>query len=179
MKRFVKFGVPALACAAGLFVGAAFAQEGGGVEMGMPAWMSKGKEHDSLKKLEGTWDAMVTGTAGKATNTLILGGNFLEQRFDMAMPGMAFEGRMIMGYDTLDKEWVAIWIDSSKPIFSISRGTEKDGVITFITNDPGMTDPSGKRVPGTMTLTWAGDKSYTLAMSEGGVKTMDVVYTKK
>ena len=95
------------------------------------------------------------------------------------MPGMAFEGRMILGYDTIDKEWIAIWIDSTKPIFSISRGTEKDGVVTFNTNDPGMTDPSGKRVAGKMTLAWTGDTSYTLAMFEGETKTMDVVYTKK
>lgn len=178
MKRSKRFGVPALACAAGLLVGIAVAQEGGGA-MGMPAWMTKGKEHESLKKLVGTWDAMVGENPGKATNALILGGGFLEQKFEMQMGPMAFEGRMILGYDTIDKEWVAIWIDSTKPIFDISRGTEKDGVITFKTNNPDMTDPSGKRIPGKMTLAWTGDTSYTLTMFEGDTQTMDVVYTKK
>ena len=179
MKRFLVFGVPALACAAGLLMGVAFAQEGGGgVAMEMPAWAKKGKEHESLKKLEGTWDAMVMGSPGKATNALILGGGFLEQKFEMQMPGMAFEGRMILGYDTVDKEWVAIWIDSTKPIFSISRGTEKDGVITFKTNDPGMSEMTGKRIPGKMILKWTDDTSYMLEMFEGETKTMDVVYKK-
>ena len=186
MKRFLKFGVPALACAAGLFVGAAFAQEGGGGGaggMGMPAWMTKGKEHDTLKKLEGNWDANVTvmgqpAEPGKATNQLILNGNFLEQRYSGQMGPMPFEGRLILGYDTLDKEWVAIWLDSMGPVFSISRGTEKDGVVTFKTNDPDMMDPTGKRKEGTMTVTWTSDTSYTLAMSQGAQQ-MQIVYTKK
>lgn len=179
MKRLLAFGVPALACAAGLLMGVAFAQEGGGgVAMGMPAWMMKGPEHESLKKFVGTWDATVMGMSGKATGALILGGGFLEQKFEMDTPGGPFEGRMIVGYDTIDKEWVSIWIENTKPIFSISRGTEKDGVITFKTNDPGMTDESGKRVPGKMTLKWNDETSYTLEMFEGETKTMDVVYKK-
>jgi hypothetical protein len=179
MKRYLRFGIPALACAAGLFVGVAVAQEGGAPGMATPAWMAKGKEHESLKKYVGTWDAAVNGMPGKATNALVLGDCFLEQKFEMTIPGMgAFEGRMITGYDTIDKEWVAIWIDSSKPIFGISRGTEKDGVITFKTNDPSMTDPSGKRVPGKMVLSWVNDASYKLTMFEGEAQTMEVVYTK-
>jgi hypothetical protein len=178
MKRCLRFGIPALACAAGLLVGAAVAQEGGAPGMATPAWAMKGKEHESLKKYVGTWDAAVTGMPpGKATNALILGDCFLEQKFEGG--GGMFQGRMITSYDTVDKEWVAIWIDSTKPVFSISRGSEKDGVITFKTNDPSMTDASGKRVPGKMVLTWTGDTSYKLDMYEGETKTMDVVYTKK
>jgi hypothetical protein len=165
-------------------VGAAVVQdkegEGGGAGgMGMPAWMTKTKEHAALKKLEGAWDALVMGTPGKATNEMILGGNFLEQRFNAQNP-MPFEGRMLLGYDTVDKEWVAIWVDTSSPTFSISRGTEKDGVVTFKTNDPDMTDPDGKRKEGTMTMTWTGETSYKLEMFEGGgAKTMEVTYTRK
>ncbi len=176
MKRFLKLGVPALACAAGLFVGAAVAQEGGAPGMAMPAWMTKGKEHESLKKFVGTWDAAVTGMPpGKATNALILGDCFLEQTFEGG--GGMFQGRMITSYDTVDRQWVAIWIDSTKPVFSISRGTEKDGVITFNTNDPGQ-DMSGKRIPGKMILSWVNDASYKLTMFEGDTQTMEVVYTK-
>ncbi len=86
---------------------------------------------------------------------------------------------MILGYDTVDKEWVAIWIESMSPAFSISRGTEKDGMVTFKTSDPDMADPAGKRKEGTMTITWNGEKSYTVAMSQGGAETMKIVYTKK
>lgn len=186
MNRLRKFGVPALFCAAGLLVGAAVAQEGGGaVAMGTPAWMAKSKEHESLQKLAGAWDAKASmfGQAqppGKATNEMILGGNFLEQRYQGHMGPMPFEGRLILGYDTLDKEWVAIWLDSAWPVFSISRGTEKDGVVTFKTNDPDMTDPTGKRKEGKMTLTWNDDKTYTVAMFLGdGTKTGEIVYTKK
>ena len=189
MKRFLRFGVPALACAAGLIVGVAVAQEeggagGGAAGMGMPAWMTKGKEHESLKKLEGTWDAKVTmfgqpQPPGKATNQLILDGNFLEQRYQGQMGMTPFEGRLILGYDTLDKEWVSIWLDSGGPLFSISRGTEKDGVIAFKTNDPDMSDPNGTRKEGKMTVS-LGDKSYTVAMFQGdGTKFLEIVYTKK
>jgi hypothetical protein len=162
-------------------VGVAVAQEGGagGAAMEMPAWMLKGKEHETLKKFVGTWDVSVMGMPGKTTSSLILDNCFLEHKFEMAVQGQAFEGRMIMGYDTLDKEWVAIWIDSSKPIFSISRGTEKDGVITFKSNDPSMSDASGKRVPCTMTLKWTDANTYVLEMFEGETKTMEIVYKKK
>lgn len=187
MKRFLRFLVPALACAAGLFVGVAVAQEGGGPgggAMGMPAWMAKGKEHEQMRKLVGSWDAQVTmGGApvgpGKAVNEMILGGNFLEQRYSGEMGPVKFDGRLLLGYDTIDKEWVAIWIDSGSPVFSISRGTEKDGVVTFKTNDPDMADPAGKRKEGTMTVSWNGDASYTVAMAQGGVESVKIVYTKK
>jgi hypothetical protein len=189
MKRYFRFAVPALACAAGLLVGVAVAQDGGqdgGAGMGMPtpAWAVKGKEHDVLKKMVGTWDAQATmGGApvgpGKGENALILGGNFLEQTYKGQMGPVNFEGKLILGYDTLDKAWVSIWIDNMSPVFSISRGTEKDGVVTFKTNDPDMMDPSGKRKEGTMTVTWTGDNSYTVAMSQGGGMEFKIVYTKK
>jgi hypothetical protein len=188
MKRYLRFTVPALACAAGLLVGVAVAQEGGaeGGGMGMPTppWMTKGKEHDLLKKLVGTWDAQATMAGqplgpGTAENAMVLGGNFLEQRYKGKMVTEDFEGRLLLGYDTLDKQWVSIWVDSMSPVFSISRGTEKDGVVTFKTNDPDMMDPTGKRKEGTMTVTWTGDNSYTVAMSQGGGMEFKIAYTKK
>jgi hypothetical protein len=175
MKRLLRFGVPAFLCAASLSVGVALAQEGG---MAMPAWCAKTKEHEALKKYEGNWE--FTGmAAGKATGRLILGGNFLEQSVESKMGEMPFEGRLLLGYDTVDKEWIAIWLDSVSPTFSISRGQEKDGVITFKTNDPNHMDPAGKRQEGTMTLKWNGDASYTLAFTAPGGGEMQLVYTKK
>ena len=42
----------------------------------------------------------------------------------------------MLGYDTLAKEHVTMWVDSSSPYLSISRGTMKDGVITLTSKSP-------------------------------------------
>jgi hypothetical protein len=190
MSKVWRFRWLALACVAALAVGVAVAGDeiGGekGAGMAMPAWCAKTKEHESLKKLEGTWEVkgqcVMTGEqcTGKVVGQVVLNGHYLEQRFEGAMSGQPMESRFLLGYDTLDKEWVAIWLDGCCPVPSISRGTEKDGVITFKTNDPDWMDPAGARKEGKMTFAWKSDTSYALAMfGADGSKMMEFVYTKK
>jgi hypothetical protein len=126
----------------------------------MEAWMkasSPGEAHKLMERHVGVWDAEVrlfmdpAGppmiTKGKGTNTLILGGRYLESRFKGEFEGQPFEGIGYMGYDNVRKEFVNFWIDSTSTWFMFSAGTaDKEGKVWKNTGE--VSDPvTGKAKP--------------------------------
>jgi len=159
----------------------------------MPPWMMPTKANKDLLEMEGTWDVASKSweqpgkppeeSKGVSVAKAILNGNFVEQTYKGSYKGMPFEGRLLLGYDTLDKEYVAIWIDTWSPLFSISRGSEQDGMIVYKTHDPDYSDPTGRRKEGKMTVRWGNADTYTVSfyMTAGGkeVKHMELAYTRR
>lgn len=91
----------------------------------MKAWMESitpGESHELLSTLEGQWtykskmwsrDAEEpTEFTGTTTNTIIMGGRYLQQSTRGEMMGQKFEGMGITGYDNNTGEFVASWIDN-------------------------------------------------------------------
>jgi len=78
--------------------------------------------------------------------------------------GTPYVGRLLTGFDRVDKEYVAVWIDSLSTYMSVSRGAEKDGVTTFKLNDPDFV--TGKKKQTDMVLKWIDDDTYTLTFLE-------------
>ena len=179
-----------------LLLGPALAQEGeGGKGMGMtPGWMKLTKEHADLKKIAGDWTYtmkmwMAPGTppmesTGTASAKLLWQGNYLEQHVEGNMMGQAWKGRLLLGYDTIDKEHVAVWYDGMSPIISISRGKEKDGVITYEGMEADHMNPAGTKQKSKMTVKWDNDDQYTVTffkVQKDGTdqKAGEITYTRK
>lgn len=97
-----------------------------------------GPEHGMLARLEGTWQVMgkafVPGQdpvemGGTMVNEMILGGRFLESKYQGAFMGQKFWGRGLDGYDRGTGKHFSHWVDSMTT-----------GVIVF----EGEADASGK-----------------------------------
>jgi hypothetical protein len=141
MKRFF--------CLAAVFAFTVLSQVAFAQEQPPPA--KPGPEHDILKEMVGTWDAVLqmTGTPkeaaskGKSVYKMECGGLWLTSTFEGDFAGAKFEGRGIDGYDQFKKKYTGVWIDSmsSTPMFFEGTRDEKTKVLTMTTEHPG---PDGK-----------------------------------
>ncbi len=86
-----------------------------------------GKEHDTLKKLEGTWDTTMSmgGKDEKGTTVykMDLNGFWLSSTMECKIEGFAFTGKGLDGYCPIKKKYVSIWTDSMGPSPVLMDGT--------------------------------------------------------
>ena len=78
--------------------------------------------HQRLEPIIGQWkhtvkwkmsaEAPFQESQGTNDNTWILGGRFVEQKIAGQMMDQPFEGRGLMGYDNIRKEYSSVWIDN-------------------------------------------------------------------
>jgi hypothetical protein len=190
--------IAAAALVAGAFLlGRAVAQEdegdaGGAGMPGMPAWTQLTEEHAGLKKMVGDWtaeskfwiapgqDPMVSKATASAK--LIFGGRFLQMDYRGDMMGQPFNGLLHVGFDTIAKDFVSVWMDNMSPIVSVSRGPMKGGVIQLAGRDPEWM--TGKMQDAWMNIRWLNDDQYVLEMwgpAPDGTKQKggEIVYTRK
>lgn len=95
--------------------------------------------HQKLDMLVGIWHAKNTMwmepgkppvvSEGTSDHKWVLGGRFLEQRFEGTFMNMPFSGIGYTGYDNYKKKYVAVWMDTAG---------------TSMMNSIGSFDPSGK-----------------------------------
>jgi len=108
-----------------------------------------GENHKKLDTLVGTWDTKVSmwmmpgappaTSTGKSKNAWILGGRYLEQRYDGTFMGAPFHGLGYTGYDNVTKKWWGTWIDDMSTGLMASEGTmDGEGTWSF---DSKMADP--------------------------------------
>ena len=180
-----------------LLLGPVAAQEGeGGGMMMQPAWAKLTKEHADYKKVVGDWNYtmkmwMAPGAppmqaSGTAGGKLLWQGNYMEQTIEGTFGPQKWEGRLTLGYDTIDKKHVAVWIDSMSPVPSISYGTEKDGVITYegTEADHFSPAPGGAKIKTKMDVSWTDNDHYSVvffkAKADGSwQKSGEIAYTRK
>lgn len=190
MKKIALFaGVLAL-CGASFVVGRAVAQdEQGGMQL--PPWMSMTKEHAALAKFAGEWDAAGEYTApgqepqsmpGTCSTEVILNGRYTETRYHGEAMGMPFEGRLLLGYDTIEKKYVSVWFDSWLTVPLVYHGVEKDGEIHY--EGQGVNTATGQKQTVQMRLRWEGDDRYVARFyspdMEGKMfNNMTITYTRK
>jgi hypothetical protein len=136
---------------------------------GMPEYMKLTQEHADLKKMVGQWDStwewrlpMPMKGTGTATTKLILGGRYLRQDYESQMMGQPWQGVLHLGYDTIEKEFVSVWMDSMSPIMSISRGKRQaDDSVKLVGNEP--EHMTGKKQKVAVVIRWINDNQYTTA----------------
>jgi hypothetical protein len=96
-----------------------------------------GAEHAALAKDVGEWDVQETMwmapgappqvNAGHATITAILDGKWFRQDYSGQFMGKPFTGLGLSGYDTVQKKYLYVWLDSFSTPMSSSTGTSTDG----------------------------------------------------
>ena len=159
-RKWIVLGA-ALLLAAGFFAGHVVAEEGE-MEMQQPEWAKHTAEHAQMKKYVGTWDAVMDWGMGKAekgeaTWTLLHNGNYLMQQFKGVSMGKAYTGTLLLGYDTIDKQWVSAWTDNWNPCMFISTGNDKDGM-----TGKGPNPMAAGKMTMTLKTTWESDDKYTM-----------------
>ena len=152
--------------------------------------------HDYLKPFVGSFKAEVTMwmgpgepmvSTGVMTNTLELGGRFLQQVYqgdatDGPFPN--FQGRGYLGYNTIDNRYESLWLDTASTHFWLEYGQvdEAGKVWTMLGSS---TDPeTGKPTRKKSVITLHDDNTHEMEMftessPEGNWnKCMRVAYTR-
>ena len=110
------------------------------------------KPHDQFKRLVGDWTTEMKSffpdpdapkvTKGRASFKMILGGNFVQQKFFGEVEGKKYEGIGISGYDTAKKKYIGTWKDSLNTGIMHTEGTY-DVKSHTLTELGEMSSPSG------------------------------------
>lgn len=112
----------------------------------MMKYGNPGPQHEKLKAMVGTWNAVVkswTGgpepvvTKGVMKNSMMFGGRFLESHYKGTYDGKPFEGLGLTGYDLKKNQLISFWAD--------------DMSTTWMTTTGGMSE-DGKELTGTSTI---------------------------
>jgi hypothetical protein len=121
-------------------------EEGDWMDM-MAQWQEMnalGPEHERFKNMVGAWDVeskmwFAPGmdpveSKGSAEIRLILGGRYIEQKYECPFMGQPYQGLGFEGYDRVKKKYVTIWMDSMGTGIFYSEGTvdETGKVTTYI-----------------------------------------------
>lgn len=94
-----------------------------------PQFAKPGPEHAELKKIEGTWDAVMKMAEvpqpmpAVATYKMDCDGMWLASDFKMDVPGFKYTGKGLDGYDQHKKKFVGIWVDSMSSAPMLMEGT--------------------------------------------------------
>jgi hypothetical protein len=133
-----------------LFAAAAVAQD---MDPKMMEAMMKaatpGEPHKKLSEFAGTWNTKLSmwmapgappmSTEGTTESKLIMGGRYLEQRFNGNFMGMPFEGIGYTGYDNIRKQYWGTWMDNMSTVMMSSTGWSPDPKTYMFTGS--MPDP--------------------------------------
>ncbi len=159
----------------------------------MAAWMevaSPSKEHEYLKRLEGTWQAktkfwMAPNTPpqeseGAMTGKLIMDGRFIQANYEGMTPWGQFSGMAIDGFDRIRKKYTGIWMDSMGTMMMVFEGDVEGDVRTMISN---YIEPTGNpgQMKGVTTIVSENEHKYeSWAKTPDGemFQNMEIVYTR-
>ena len=158
------------------------------------AYMTPGEAHARLAKLEGSWTVQTKSwmdpsqppeeTTGSCEFRMVLGGRYLEQRFQGTAMGQPFSGIGYTGYDNVKKKYEAYWIDSMGTGMLVMTGSlDRGGKKTVYTGS--MLDPTnGKKVAIRSVDTEVDADNLLFEMWMSGpdgkmAKSMEMTYTRK
>jgi hypothetical protein len=150
---------------------------------------SPGPAHEILKLMAGTFDAEVNfyipgapggqQSTGVMVNTLILGGRYLENRYQSAV----MQGFGLMGHDNQKQKYTGIWLDIMSTKMMVCEGTA-DASGKVITQFADIECPmQGKeRARNVTTVIDANQHTYEMFMTRPDgteYKCLDIVYTRQ
>ena len=158
------------------------------------AYMTPGENHKNLASFEGTWATKVKvwmdpskppdETEGTVVSKMVLGGRYLEDRYEGTMMGQPFSGIGYTGYDNYKKKFVSNWLDTGGTgIMTMAGSYDKSGKV--MTSWGTMDDPIMKKTVKVKSVTTiVDDDTHRFEMWNTGpggkmVKSMEMVYTRK
>jgi hypothetical protein len=149
-----------------------------------------GPQHERFKVSVGKWKAVVkswngpgepTVSEGVSDNQLILGGRFLEQRFQSTMMGQPFDGYGLNGYDNATKRYWFMWVDNMGTGLLSGLG-DMDEAGKTLTTTSATTGPDGKpmNLRSVTRFIDDGTQVFTMYGEMGGqeMKMMKITYTR-
>jgi hypothetical protein len=182
-----------------LGVGAVAAQEkaaGDEAEMmeKMMALAAPSEAHKKLEMMAGTFTTKVKmwmdpaappqESEGTSENRMVLGGRWLEQRYEGTFMGGPFSGIGLTGYDNFKKQYIGMWMDTASTSSMMTTGTAgADGkTMTFTgTMDDPMTG-TATQMKEVVTIVDADHHNFEMWMSgpDGKMhKAMEISYIRK
>ncbi len=155
-----------------------------------------GDAHKRLNVLVGTFDAKVkmwpapgappSESSGKSVNEWVLGGRWLQQRFDGTFMGMPFSGIGYTGYDNVRHLYIGTWMDTMSTSLMTSSGGSPDANGKTWSFTATMIDPvSGEPMSSDEKITIVDNDHQVFEMygpgPEGSTpyKMMEITYTRK
>jgi hypothetical protein len=154
-----------------------------------------GPEHKLLASLAGTYDAKVKAyfdpskppdeSAGTMERKMIMGGRFLQERYEGKAAGQQFFGMGIMGYDKQKKKYTSVWIDTMTTSMMQSQGTYDPDTKTFTDHSEDIDPYTGKKMKSRTVFRIVNEKEQLMEMyrqpAEGGteVKALEIHYTRR
>lgn len=152
-----------------------------------------GTQHRLLQRMAGQWklkvrykmtaDAPPVESEGTCTRKWILGGRFLLEEFDGGSLAVPFQGLALYGYDTFEKKYTSIWVDTTSTAITTSLGICADDCrrIQFAGRHG---DPwSGTKRASRGETRFVSDAEHVLELYETGAdgreyRVLDITYTR-
>jgi len=155
-----------------------------------------GPEHKILATLEGSFHATVKAyfdptkppdeSTGTMERRMIMGGRFLQERYEGKALGQPFFGMGLTGYDKTKKKYNAVWVDTMSTSIMNSLGTYDAYKKTFTYLSEDFDPFMGKKMKGRDVLTIVSDKEQHQEMfrspAEGEgpeMKVLEIKYVRK
>jgi hypothetical protein len=185
--------------AAGYVVAQEPGEAGEAMAQMMAAWQEYaevGPQHEALQRRVGSWDATVKfwyAPGGQAdvsqahsTVEAIMGGRYMLERFTSTMPdGSAFEGLGMVGFDNLQRRFVATWVDSMSSGVMTAESTSFANDFSRIEYHGEAPDPVAKNLKDQRSVEyWKTDDVRVMEAWEKGpdgadYKVMEITYTRR
>jgi hypothetical protein len=160
----------------------------------MAKYATPGPAHKKLDVFAGTWTASTTmwmdpskppaKSEGTSEQKWVLGGRFLEQRYEGTMMGAPFSGMGYMGYDNYKKVYTSTWMDTMGTMtLNMTGHFDKSGKVMTCTGK--MADfMTGKTITYTTKATLVSADEIVWEMWNPGMdgkdtKSVEVRYTRK
>jgi hypothetical protein len=153
-----------------------------------------GEAHKKLNAMAGTFDAKVKTwtepgaapmeSSGKSVNEWVLGGRWLQQRFESTFMNMPFSGIGYTGYDNIRQMYVGTWMDTMSTSAMTISGSAPEGSGKTWSFSGMMMDPtSGEAVNYDEKITVIDNDHHILEMygpaPNGSMfKMMEISYTR-
>jgi hypothetical protein len=162
------------------------------LEQAWAAFAQPGEEHKQLRRLVGDWKIETksfypdpekpTTSEGSATFRMLLGGRYLQQRFEGTFEGQEFRGMGLSGYDNAKKKYVGAWIDTMGTGIMATEGTYDEKKHELVETGVSST-PMGEQKFKMVSQYQSNDKfTFTMYMVDPNgqeTKMMEMTYTRQ
>ncbi len=152
------------------------------------------KHHKLLDRMAGHWKTRSTywkepgdppvQSAGSCERTWILDGRFLREEFDGGILGLPFRGSGLYGYDSFERKYTSVWIDTMSTAMMANMGVyDKVNDVVNFTGRYG--DPwTGIKKNSRGVTRFVSAKEHVLELYTAGsdgreYKLLEIVYTRK
>jgi hypothetical protein len=152
--------------------------------------MAPAEQHKLLEKFVGDFavkgkmwfmpDQPPLETAGEARLRTIMGGRFLQERYEADVAGVEYQGQGVTGFDTVKGKYTSTWIDTQSTFITTMEG-DADAAgssITLLGDSPQADGVHRMKIVWTTSADGHVSTIFDVDAAGKETKTMELVYTK-